>query len=86
MVIHYQSKRLYGFQDFVEIGYFRSINHDEHYIAWIKHLRERRFWNVWYRGKVSRMTQLKQLKGKPEYDWLKNIWKRELDDRRRIKL
>ncbi len=51
------------------------VQHDSHVACW---KRFTRYQNVWYRGKVSRMTQLKDLKARGDlvtYEWLKDFWR-----------
>ena len=51
------------------------MQHDSHVACW---KRFTRYQNVWYRGKVSRMTQLKALKARGDlatYEWLKDFWR-----------
>lgn len=60
---------------------YQNSNHNAHVIDRNRYIDERRFWNRWYRGKVSRMTQLKQLRERGDmagYRWLKDYWREEL--------
>lgn len=63
----------------------RARQQNQHVIVWLRIMgtpvAARRYWNVWYRGKVPRMHQLKQISrrgDRPAYNWLKDLWRREL--------
>ncbi len=54
-----------------------------HVLLWAGRKREKRFWNVWYRGKVTRTYQLNQLRAHGDdqgYRWIKDFWRRELTE------
>ncbi len=60
--------------------------HNAHVLKWLffmtERLRQGRRQNLWYRGKVTRMTQLNQLRARGDkagYVWLKELWRRELN-------
>ena len=55
-----------------------------HVEAWARFTRKRRYWRAWYRGKVSRMTQLAQLRERGDraaYSWLKDFWRISANNR-----
>lgn len=52
-----------------------------HVVAWSRFTADRRYWRAWYRGKISRMAQLDQLRTRGDrvaYGWLRDHWRKEM--------
>ncbi len=62
----------------------KSEQHDDHCVMRNFYIGITRDWRrdrLWYRGRVSRMTQLNQLRQRGDtvaYDWLKGFWRSQL--------